>query len=105
MKLLKFFLIFILALIFIIFCVVNRALITLDLFPLPYSINVPVFVLFLLSIAVGAIVTGLMLNIQIFRMRHLVKNTRQRMQAVENENKSLRSERELVLPALADKQA
>lgn len=103
MKLIKFFLIFIISIIFIIFCVVNREVISLDLFPLPYSIRVPVFMLFLLSIAVGAIITGLMLNIQIFRMRHLVKNTRQRMQAVENENKSLRSERELVLPALTDK--
>lgn len=103
MKLLKFFFLFIIAIIFIIFCVVNRKLITLDLFPFPYSINVPVFVLFLLSIAVGAIVTGLTLNVQIFRMRHLVKNTRQRMQAVENENKALRSERELTLPALTDK--
>ncbi|MEK6745642.1 MAG: LapA family protein [Pseudomonadota bacterium] len=103
MKLIKFFLIFVLAVVFIVLCVANREMITLSLFPFPYSVSIPVFILFLLSMAVGAVITGFMLNIQIFRMRHLVKNTKQRMQAVEDENKSLRSEREFILPALTDK--
>jgi uncharacterized integral membrane protein len=97
-KLIKLIFVAIVSVIFIVFCVFNREIITVSLFPFSYSVNIPIFLLVLLSMAVGVVIASFILNIKLFRMKHLVKNTKQRMQAVENENKSFRSEREFSLP-------
>ncbi len=52
--------------------------------------------------AIGIIISSFILNIKLFRIKHLVKNTKQRMEAVENENKVLRSEREYIIPKITN---
>ena len=105
MKFIKFLCIAIISIVFIVFCVFNREVIKVSLFPFPYSINLPIFILALLSMAIGIIIASFVLNIKLFRLKHLVKNTKQRMEAVENENKILRSEREFSLPSITNKSA
>ena len=53
MKTLKIFLLVIIVILLIIFCTINRSLVLLDLFPLPYYIELPIFLFFILSIAIG----------------------------------------------------
>lgn len=105
MKFIKFLCIIIISIVFIVFCVFNREVITVSLLPFPYTINLPIFILALLSMAIGIIIASFILNIKLFRVKHLVKNTKQRMEAVENENKILRSEREFSLPTITNKSA
>ncbi len=100
MKTVKFIVLLLLALVFIIFCVVNHGPVTISLFPVPYSFDIPVFVLALLSMAFGVMITGVVMNIKLLKNYSSNRKTIQRMQAVENEIKALRSEREQSLPAL-----
>ena len=101
MRTVKFILYLLISLVFIIFCVVNRNVVSLSLYPAPYSFEVPVFVLVLVSIAMGVLITEFSMNLRFVKTKLLHRKTEARMRAVENENKSLRSERELTLPAIS----
>lgn len=85
------------------FCVVNRATVTISLFPLPYYADIPVFIIAILSIAIGVVVASVTLNIKIIKMGCKIKKMQQRIDALENENRAIRSEREFTVPMLVNK--
>lgn len=96
----KFFLIAVIAVFFVNFCVVNREVVSVSLFPLPYTVDIIAFILVLLSVSVGVVVSGFLFSIQSLKNRCQIKKLQQRVVALENENKVLRSEHEFTLPAL-----
>ncbi len=99
----KFFLIAVVAILLITFCIVNRGAVSVSLFPFPYEINVPIFILAILCCAVGVVAASLLFKIKLFQVNSLLRKTKQRMEALENENKSLRSERDSTLISLPKK--
>jgi uncharacterized integral membrane protein len=96
----KLLLAFLIAVIFIGFAVANRAVITLTLFPLPYDVKLPQFLLALLCFALGAAAGRLLLGLSPFRALRLLKLERQRNEALEHELALLRQKKQLpVAPA------
>lgn len=80
------------------FAVANRHEVSLSLFPLPYSLDLPMFLLALSCIALGAAIAGLyMLASYIHRSREL-HAARRRIMALENEIGGMKAEQH-VAPA------
>lgn len=100
MSYIKFLLFAVATVVSVVFCVVNREKVVVSLSPLPYSVDLPAFVLVLLCVMIGTIVGGFAVNIKLFKTRCLLKKIQHRVTALENENKALRSERGHTLPAL-----
>ncbi len=94
MGFIKFFLVTIISIILIAFCAVNRTSVAISLFPLPFMIDIPVFIFALICMALGIIIGGITTNIKLLQNKILLKQNKKRMEALENENKILRSEQE-----------
>lgn len=100
MKILKYFFLALLSIVFISFCVVNRKSVTVSFFPAPYSFDVPIFLLALVCVGVGVVITGILMNIKFVKTFCALKKCEKKIQAMENENKALRFEREQPLLAI-----
>ena len=85
------------------FCVVNRQAISLNLFPLPYAADVPIFLLALACVAVGVIIAGVLLNMQLFAAHRLLKHEKSRATLLEKELSALREQRDITFPTLSAK--
>lgn len=76
----------------ILFAVVNREFIAISLFPLPYEIALPKFLLAIMCFAAGALVGGILMSSKLHRALRVSHRSHQRAIALENELKSLHSE-------------
>lgn len=103
MKFIKFTLLILLSIAFILLCVANRNLVTLSFYPAPYSLEIPLFIFALCCVAAGALVTGFVMNVKMLDNYIEHKKTKLRMRTIENENRSLRNEQEKLLTALPKK--
>jgi uncharacterized integral membrane protein len=102
-RFIKIFFVAIISAIFIILCVSNREIVPLSLFPFPYEIKLPVFLLALMSMAVGVVATSIIFNFKFIKMNSMLKKSQKRLAVVEDENKILRSEQEYTRPAIASR--
>lgn len=94
MSFIKYFLLAIISIVLITFCAVNREAVSISLFPLPYSADLPIFIFALLCVTVGVIIGGLSLNIKLIKTKCQLKQSKRRIEALGNENKILRCERD-----------
>jgi len=85
--------VFVLAIFLAVFCVANRSIVSLNLVPLPYIAELPLFIFALICIAVGVILGGVSASYQTIKTKCELRKTLQRNSALENEIKSLRMER------------
>lgn len=76
----------------VLFAIVNREYIAISLFPLPYAIELPKFLLALICFGTGLIVGGIMMSLKLNRALRVSHKSHQRAIALENELKSLHSE-------------
>ncbi|MEZ5690819.1 MAG: LapA family protein [Rickettsiales bacterium] len=88
-------LLFIIVSIFLIaFCAVNKEIVSINLFPFPYLIELPLFIFSLLCVIFGIIMGSLVSNMEIMKLRNSLRKIKKRCVILENENKSMRSESE-----------
>lgn len=89
----KFFFALLLTLLLVFFAVVNRELVDISLFPLPYTLELPKFLLAIVSFAAGAVVGGLIVSLKHGPIRRHYKKQHKRVEALENELGTLHHER------------
>lgn len=90
---LKFATLFLIAIVFIAFAIANRESVQLSFFPLSYSAELPLFLLAIACIGVGALIASLVLSFQFAKARHRFSNERKRVAALENELAGLKAQR------------
>jgi lipopolysaccharide assembly protein A len=79
----------------VMFAVVNREMVTISLFPLPYSADLPKFLLAILFFTLGIIVGGLMISLKYTRVVRVLKKEHKQVDALKNEVQALREENNL----------
>ena len=79
----------------------NVEAVTLSLFPLPYEVEVPVFLLALICFACGVIIGGMLLSVQAWKWRNQARRVRKRVEALENEIAGIQLEPRKNLPVAA----
>jgi len=87
------------AAVFAAFAVDNRAPVTFSLFPLPYTAEMPLFMLVLLCFMLGAGVAGVIAWLASLQRRLELGTTKRHITALENEVGGLRAERNILPPA------
>lgn len=87
-------------LLFVTFCVVNRQAVTVDFFPLPYLLELPLFVFALAFLALGLLVGGVGQAVKLLKAQYLIRKIQRRVASVEQENSSLRQVGSVALPGL-----
>ena len=90
MKLIKTFLLLLVAAAFVVFAVANRANVAVSLFPLPYAADMPLFLFGLLCVALGAIIGGLAMSLRLSKRILQLRHEHQRAEALQHELASLR---------------
>lgn len=88
----------VIAVLFVVFAVANREVITVTLYPLPYTANMPKFLLVALSFGLGILITGLTLGARNARSRRLYKSEHKRVMALQNELEGHRAQSGTSLP-------
>ena len=83
---------------FAVFCISNRESVTLSLFPLSYTIELPLFLLMLLSFIMGAAAAGIAAGFSSIGRTWELLRSRRRIYALENELGGLKAEK-TTLPA------
>lgn len=73
------------SLILIIFSLVNRAPVTFSLFPLPFEIDIPLFILLYLTLGLGLLLGELLGALHHRKANKELKTLRQRVKAMESE--------------------
>ena len=91
---LRFLLFLIVAVAFSAFAVVNRSAVEVSLFPLPYSLEMPVFLLTIFSFALGVVIAGVLLGARAARSRRLYHGERKRVMALQNELEGVKAEKD-----------
>ncbi len=86
---LKFWVAISLTLLLVLFAIVNREFIAISLFPLPYAIELPKFLLAIICFGAGLLVGGIMMSMKLNRALRVSHKSHQRAIALENELKSL----------------
>lgn len=94
---LKFLTALVITLLFVLFAAVNREFIAISLFPLPYEIETPKFLLAIICFAAGLLVGGIVMSFKVGRIKRLAKKEHKQVMALQNEVQSLHSERTHVL--------
>jgi lipopolysaccharide assembly protein A len=97
-RFLKYLPLFILAALFAAFAIDNRGAVTLSLFPLPYTAELPAYLLVLLSVMLGAGMAALVAALTFLRRKFELTNAKRRIMALENEIGGLRAERAVLPP-------
>jgi len=98
LKLFKFFLYFTLIVLGVIFAVSNRSRVSLTFFPLPFNVEMPLFLFAIVVLTLGIWLGWMIAHWGGFRYRRARKNADKRVAALENELGGLRA-RPLVKPA------
>jgi uncharacterized integral membrane protein len=78
---------------FLAFAIDNRTSVQLSLFPLPYTASMPLFLLAILCLALGAVLGGLAVSSRAMRARRKEHDAQKRIAALENELAALKTER------------
>lgn len=89
---LKFWAALVITAILLLFAVVNRELVDISLFPLPYSLTLPLFLMAIICFGAGLMVGGLIMSVKLGRAKRHFRQEHQRVAALENEVKSLHTE-------------
>lgn len=100
MRIIKLFLLTAITILLVVFCAVNRTIVLIDLFPLPYSAEIPVFILSILSIAMGAFLGGIAANIKLIAMKCSLRKAQNNIVLLENRIKELQNEQGNKLPTI-----
>lgn len=79
------------------FCVSNRHPAELSLSPLPYSIELPLFLLILFSFLLGAVIAGIAATFSSIKQKWNLLSSRRRIKALENEIGGLKVEKSTAL--------
>ena len=74
------------------FAVSNRQAVSLTFFPLPYEINVPLFLVAIFLFAAGALTAWVLVRFSMVRERMAHRKALKRMQALESEISQLRAD-------------
>jgi lipopolysaccharide assembly protein A len=88
-------------LVFVAFAVSNRDAVNLSFFPLPYSAEMPKFLLAILCFTLGAVVAALLLSLKLAKIQHRYNAEHKRAMALENEIKGLQAEQQSHLRAVS----
>jgi uncharacterized integral membrane protein len=99
MRFLKILPLILLAALFAAFAVDNRAAVSLSLFPLPYSVELPIFLLVMLSFLLGAAIAAIVATTKFYRSKIQFLMANRKITALENEVGGLRAERNVLPPA------
>lgn len=75
----------ILGIAFIIFSLVNRSAVTFSLFPLPFELQAPLFILLYITLFVGVLLGELFALLHGTKLRRQLKASEQRVKALESE--------------------
>jgi uncharacterized integral membrane protein len=94
----KFWCAILLTLLLVLFAVVNREFIDISLFPFPYDISLPKFLIAIICFGAGLIVGGLLMSARLGHAMHDSRKQHKRVDALENEVKSLHNEQHVPLP-------
>lgn len=91
------------ALAFIVFAASNHTLVTISLFPLSYAIDLPLFLLVMLCIIVGVLISIVVISGRFTRLRHQYVSEKKRALTFETELKALKVKNTSIstLPELA----
>lgn len=76
----------------VIFSISNRQIVSLDLFPLPFTIDTPLFFFGFVMFSMGVLLGGMFFSLKTMRTRSLLKKQNKRKDALENEVAALRAE-------------
>lgn len=76
-----------------VFAVSNHQYINIDLFPFPFKIEMPLFIVVFASIALGFILAWVKLNISIFSINRINHKQDAKIKALENEIEALKAEK------------
>lgn len=101
MRIIKFLECAIITVFLVVFCAVNRSPVSLNLFPFPYILELPLFVFALFCVSIGVVFGGFSVACKLRKTRRKLRNSLSRIEALENEIKSLRVEHENKLPAIS----
>lgn len=88
---------------FLDFAVVNRQFVTISLFPLPYSADMPQFVFAILCFALGIVFGSLGLSFKLSRSKRMLKKEHKHVMALQNEIGSMQHSNPESLPAVLPK--
>lgn len=88
------------AIILITFCAVNSSSVSINLFPLPYFIDIPIFIFAILCMMIGVITGSFAANVKLLKANHVLRKAQRHAKTVEDENKVMRSEHEYTYLAL-----
>jgi putative membrane protein len=100
-KIIKSLLLILLTAVFVTFAVANREFISLSLFPLPYTVEMPKFLLAIVCVALGAIIGWMVLGVRMSKNYFQMKSEHKRVVALQNEVSALHSEKHAHVPALS----
>jgi lipopolysaccharide assembly protein A len=90
------------AVVFIVFAAGNHEAVSLSLFPLPYAIELPKFLMAIVCVSLGAIFGAIAMSLKHSRARRRFTVEHKRASALENEIKSMRTHAE-TSPAIDSK--
>ena len=74
-------------------CVVNRTVVDLTLFPLPYAVSLPLFLLAIIFLVFGIVSGWLIARFKMTQVTRKHKDTQKRLVALENELTAIRTEK------------
>ncbi len=83
--------------VFIVFAAVNREFVDISLFPLPYIVEIPKFLMAITCFGAGLLVGGIVMSLKLARMIRMAKKEHQHVMALQNEVTSLHNERQHAL--------
>lgn len=101
---LKLLLIAVFSVAFVAFAVVNREQVAVNLFPLPYSAQMPAFLFAIVCFTLGVVVAGLTMSLKLTKSRHQLKSEHRRVSALQNEIKGIHAKQN-TLPAAIETKA
>lgn len=77
---------------FLIFAVDNHDPVSIGLFPLPYTFEIPKFLFALVCFAMGVVVGGFTISLKLTKTRRLFKHEHKRVVALQNELKGVKEQ-------------
>jgi lipopolysaccharide assembly protein A len=103
LRFLKVFLLSLITIALVAFAIANRDIVTVSLFPLPYTLELPKFLLALICLSLGVVLAGLVMSLKMVKVRHRYASERKKVMALENEVKGMQAEQQANLRAVTHK--
>ena len=88
----------VITILFLVFAVVNRGMVHLSLFPLPYTAEMPTFLFAIFCFAIGLTVGWIAVSLKLSRNHRLLKSEHKRVMALQNELSLLQASRSIIQP-------